>query len=100
MPLYDYACRACGNEFEEIATPDAQNGVTCPACGSTDTDRQMSAHSPIPGSGTNRIPGSLMRGGGAKMEQVPMQTKKLKKPIPKTACPRPGGCSGCGPKPS
>ncbi len=97
MPLYDFLCRACGDCFEEIADPDCTSGEPCPSCGSTETERQMSAHSPIPGSGTNRLPASLKRGGGAKMEQVPQ--KKLKKPIPKPVCHRPGGCSGCSSKP-
>ncbi|GFM35850.1 FmdB family zinc ribbon protein [Desulfovibrio psychrotolerans] len=97
MPLYDFECRVCGGQFEELAHPDSTGGETCPACGSTDTERRLSAHSPLPGSGTNRVPGSLLRGGGAKMENVPMP--KLKKPIPKRPVIRPGGCGspgGCG----
>ena len=37
MPIYDYKCRSCGHEFEQIVklgqTPD------CPACGAADPER-------------------------------------------------------------
>ena len=41
MPIYDYVCRDCGNEFEgfvrkESETPD------CPSCESNDLDRLLS----------------------------------------------------------
>ncbi|UZP68429.1 zinc ribbon domain-containing protein [Desulfovibrio mangrovi] len=101
MPLYDFMCRKCGEIFEEITAPDCTGGEPCPACGSVETDRKLSAHCAIPGSGVNRIPGSLQRGGGAKMEKVPMP----KKPIPQrpkaAACPKAGACpsaGGCGSK--
>jgi len=92
MPLYDFECQKCNEVFEEIASSDCTSGETCPACGSTDTVRMLCAPSPIPGSGVNRIPSTLMRGGGAKFEKVPMP----KKPIPKSkpVCPS-GGCGGC-----
>lgn len=100
MPLYDFQCSECGNEFEELAAPDCTGGERCPSCGSTETERQLSAHCQIPGTGPNRVPGGLLRGGGAKVEKVPLRTKPLKKPIPKTAgCGRPGGCGGCGSTP-
>jgi putative FmdB family regulatory protein len=31
MPLYDFACEACGHEFEADAAPGAT--ATCPSCG-------------------------------------------------------------------
>jgi putative FmdB family regulatory protein len=38
MPLYDFRCRQCGDEFERLVrqsvTPD------CPGCGSTDLERR------------------------------------------------------------
>jgi putative FmdB family regulatory protein len=41
MPLYDYGCRKCGNEFEVlIRTGDAP--PTCAACGSSEIERLLS----------------------------------------------------------
>ncbi len=31
MPLYDFACDACGHGFEAVAPPGA--AAACPACG-------------------------------------------------------------------
>jgi putative FmdB family regulatory protein len=40
MPLYDYECRKCGNEFEALVrTGDTPS---CAACGSTDLERLLS----------------------------------------------------------
>ena len=41
MPLYDYTCAACHKEFEVLLRHDSA-GVTCPACGSTETERRPS----------------------------------------------------------
>ena len=41
MPLYDYACRACGHEFEVLVRgTDAPSG--CPECKSQDLERLLS----------------------------------------------------------
>jgi len=37
MPLYDFRCRACGQEFES-RTPVGET-APCPACGSPETER-------------------------------------------------------------
>ncbi|WBF68158.1 zinc ribbon domain-containing protein [Desulfovibrio subterraneus] len=96
MPLYDFMCRDCGEIFEEIASPDCTGGEPCPSCGSKQTDRRLSAHCAIPGSGVNRLPSGLLRGGGAKMEKVPMPKKAIPQ-RPKTGgCPSAGGCPGAG----
>ena len=40
MPIHEYACRACGHEFETLVrsadTPD------CVSCGSRDLDKKLS----------------------------------------------------------
>ena len=41
MPIYEYKCEKCGNEFEEIVIGSAED-VKCPACGSDKTGRLMS----------------------------------------------------------
>jgi putative FmdB family regulatory protein len=33
MPTYDYACQACGHEFEEFQSMSAKPLKKCPACG-------------------------------------------------------------------
>ena len=40
MPLYLYACRACGHEFETLVR--AGHEPACPACKGTDLERQPS----------------------------------------------------------
>ncbi len=40
MPLYDFACRACGETFEALVRPGYP--PVCPACKSEDLERQLS----------------------------------------------------------
>ena len=37
MPLYDFACPACGHEFEQLAEPGEH--AVCPECGSPEATR-------------------------------------------------------------
>ncbi len=40
MPIYEYACKACGNEFETLVR---SNSVPdCPQCHSTSLDKKLS----------------------------------------------------------
>ncbi|HRR25570.1 MAG TPA: zinc ribbon domain-containing protein [Acidobacteriota bacterium] len=42
MPIFEYRCRSCGDQFERIVrTPD--EGVICPDCGSGDVDKLFSS---------------------------------------------------------
>lgn len=41
MPIHEFACAKCGREFEEITFDDAL--PQCPHCGSTNTEKLMSA---------------------------------------------------------
>ncbi|KAF1074259.1 zinc ribbon domain-containing protein [Halodesulfovibrio sp. MK-HDV] len=41
MPLYDYACEACGKEFEELVFGD--DTPECPECKSPNTHKLLSA---------------------------------------------------------
>ncbi|HEX2087115.1 MAG TPA: zinc ribbon domain-containing protein [Solirubrobacteraceae bacterium] len=43
MPLYDFACEACDERFEEWTRPG--DAPPCPACGATGTRR---LYTPIP----------------------------------------------------
>ncbi len=44
MPLYDYRCKACRNEFELLVR--AGTVPACPACRSTDLERAVSRIAP------------------------------------------------------
>lgn len=41
MPMYDFHCNTCSHEFEEMARGDSC--PACPACGSAETERHLSA---------------------------------------------------------
>lgn len=41
MPIYEFACKKCGHEFEDLVVDSSP--CICPACGSTDTEKMMSA---------------------------------------------------------
>jgi len=40
MPLFDFHCNACGNEFEGLVR--GQTKPACPKCASTDLERLLS----------------------------------------------------------
>jgi putative FmdB family regulatory protein len=40
MPLYEYACRGCGNRFEALVR--GSDVPTCPSCGSSDLEHLLS----------------------------------------------------------
>jgi putative FmdB family regulatory protein len=40
MPIYEYACQSCGNEFELLVRSDTK--LECPSCHSSQLDKQLS----------------------------------------------------------
>ena len=56
MPIYEFKCRQCGADFEELATmAQVEAGdVRCSECGSEQVERQISTFS----SGSNPSPAS------------------------------------------
>jgi putative FmdB family regulatory protein len=40
MPIYEYACKGCGHEFEELIRGDER--PNCPKCGKANVERQLS----------------------------------------------------------
>ncbi|MDB5326154.1 MAG: putative regulatory protein FmdB family [Phycisphaerales bacterium] len=42
MPMYEYACRACGHQFEKLAKTFDAAAPTCPKCESAETGRELS----------------------------------------------------------
>jgi putative FmdB family regulatory protein len=45
MPIYEYGCEACGERFDRLVRSMSQDAaeMACPACGSTETRRLISA---------------------------------------------------------
>ena len=42
MPIFEYACIACGHRFEVLKLPGAATVPSCPACQSPNLERQLS----------------------------------------------------------
>ncbi len=45
MPMYDYHCRSCGHEFEELVFSPAESDkkIACPECKKNNSERLLSA---------------------------------------------------------
>ena len=43
MPTYEYACAACGNEFERFESITAAPNKTCPKCSKKKAERRISS---------------------------------------------------------
>jgi putative FmdB family regulatory protein len=54
MPIYDYACSKCAEQFEVLV----RNGepVACPECGSTKLEKLLSAPVAHVAGGSNSLP--------------------------------------------
>jgi putative FmdB family regulatory protein len=51
MPLYEYRCSHCGQNFELLRKMgDADTGLECPKCQSSQVSRQLSTFAPHMGS--------------------------------------------------
>jgi putative FmdB family regulatory protein len=59
MPIYEYRCRGCGNDFEKYL-PRTTAAVACPACASDDVMRKLSVFG-------MKTDGALVSSGGAPM---------------------------------
>lgn len=42
MPIYEYVCKQCDNEFEELVI-GKEDAALCPGCGSEETRKRMSS---------------------------------------------------------
>ena len=45
MPIYAFACKACGHAFDRLQKLSAPDPGTCPACGAGPVQRQVTAPS-------------------------------------------------------
>jgi putative FmdB family regulatory protein len=57
MPLFEYACRGCGRQFEAFVTADRR--AACPSCEGTDLEKLLSS------------PGMVGTGGRVEREAIP-----------------------------
>jgi putative FmdB family regulatory protein len=39
MPIYEYECRGCGNQFEVLVLPNRPSSPKCPECEGEDLER-------------------------------------------------------------
>ena len=62
MPIYEYACQACGRHFEKLV--HAQSSVACPACDSPRVSRQLSVVGVRTGSRFSSDSGAAPASGG------------------------------------
>jgi len=74
MPIYEYECASCGNEFEYLIR-NGQETPKCPSCASEETTKRLS------------VPAAARSGAGDGAS------------LPMADGPGPGGCDlpGCGP---
>ena len=65
MPMYEYHCASCRNEFEELVFKDGEE-VRCPDCGSLKTEKLLSCCRFKSGgnSGPHRMAMPAATGGG------------------------------------
>lgn len=64
MPIYEYVCNACGEQFSKLQKMGAGEGeTTCPKCGSHEVKRKISACS-IGGGGSSAPSGPACGIGG------------------------------------
>lgn len=62
MPMYDFACRDCGQVFEKkLKMSESSDAQICPTCGSGDTRRHMSSAVAIGGGGSSVAPAMATR---------------------------------------
>jgi putative FmdB family regulatory protein len=54
MPLFEYACRGCGRQFEAFVTADRT--ASCPACESVDLQKLLSSPGMVGTGGSRETP--------------------------------------------
>ncbi|WP_147822263.1 FmdB family zinc ribbon protein [Salidesulfovibrio onnuriiensis] len=84
MPIFEYVCEKCGNEFEELVF-DRNEHPPCPKCQSVQTSKLMSAVRSKVGSGA---------AGGESQGEAP-STPSTSSSSPCAGCSG-GNCSTCG----
>lgn len=63
MPIFEYECKSCSNQFEELVS-SRETAVVCPSCNSTDTRKLMSVFA-ASNSGGGAVPSCYSPGCGS-----------------------------------
>jgi putative FmdB family regulatory protein len=71
VPIYDFRCGACGNEFEELVR--AAELPACPRCGASDAQRLLSQVAPPPRIG--------LRGAAARRSDATRRAREERKRV-------------------
>ncbi len=45
MPIFEYHCNQCKNEFEKLVFSGEEQSITCPNCNTEDVGKKMSVSS-------------------------------------------------------
>lgn len=56
MPIYEYSCRDCGTRFEKLVRTSDKDGLTCPSCGETHLQQELSVFAAHAGSAPRQGP--------------------------------------------
>ena len=64
MPIYEFRCTHCRQEFEELASATASDTPACPSCASPETEKLMSCCHHTGGGGDYDSGGYSPGGGG------------------------------------
>lgn len=43
MPMFEFRCKDCGHEFEELVASASSYRIACPNCGSQTVEKKVSA---------------------------------------------------------
>src|SRR5580765_4604015 len=91
MPTYEYACTACGNEFERFESITAKPNKACPKCNKKKAERRISGGGGFifKGSGFYLTDYKKHPGGTDKTDAKPAEKKT-------ETAPAAAGCSGGG----
>lgn len=62
MPIYEYVCRECGEEFELLVINKSEE-IKCPKCGSPKLEQQVSGFASVSSSGGSGASNCAPSGG-------------------------------------
>ncbi|MBW2083599.1 MAG: zinc ribbon domain-containing protein [Deltaproteobacteria bacterium] len=65
MPIYEFKCKKCGNEFEYLCFNSRdEEEAECPKCGSKETAKLLSSFSSVSSGGSLATASSCVPSGG------------------------------------
>lgn len=64
MPIYEFLCRECETRFDDLVSMSDAPTATCPACGSSEVRRLLSAFAVGPGASAGGSSSASTGGSG------------------------------------